>query len=174
MAFYCQNMCEIALELADTDPLYQEFCLKFVEHFLWIAAAINRPDQDGLWDEEDGFYYDLLRLPDGSSARLKVRSVVGLLPMCATTVIEPSQREKVTLAMQALQQRLNHMPQLLETIHPTGPGHFGVNQRGIMALVNPERLRRILAKMLDENEFLSPYGIRALSRYHLKHPYKLN
>jgi hypothetical protein len=174
MAFYCQNMCEIALELVDTDPLYQEFCLKFVEHFLWIASAINRPDQDGLWDEEDGFYYDLLRLPDGTSARLKVRSVVGLLPMCATTVVEPSQRDKIALTLQALQQRLKHMPQLLETIHPTGPGHYGVKQRGIMALVNPERLRRMLAKMLDENEFLSSYGIRALSRYHLEHPYKLH
>jgi hypothetical protein len=174
MAFYCQNMCEIAVELADADPVYQEFCLKFVEHFLWIAAAINRPGQDGLWDEEDGFYYDLLRLPDGTSARLKVRSVVGLLPMCATTVTEVGQREKVTVAMQALRQRLTHMPQLLETIHPTGPGHYGVNQRGILALVNPERLRRMLAKMLDENEFLSPYGIRALSRFHLEHPYKLS
>jgi mannosylglycerate hydrolase MGH1-like protein len=167
-------MCEIAVELADTDPLYQEFCLKFVEHFLWIAAAINRPGQDGLWDEEDGFYYDLLRLPDGTSTRLKVRSVVGLLPMCATTVVEASQRDRIGLTLQALQQRLTHMPELLETIHPTGPGHLGVNQRGIMALVNPERLRRMLAKMLDENEFLSPYGIRALSRYHLEHPYKLN
>lgn len=174
MAFYCQNMCEIALELVDSDPLYQEFCLKFVEHFLWIASGINRPGQDGLWDEEDGFYYDLLRLPDGTSARLKVRSVVGLLPMCATTVVEAHQRDKIALTLQALRQRLNHMPQLLETIHPTGPGHYGVNQRGIMALVNPDRLRRLLAKMLDENEFLSSYGIRALSRYHLEHPYKLH
>jgi Mannosylglycerate hydrolase MGH1-like glycoside hydrolase domain len=174
MALYCQNMCEIAVELADADPVYQEFCLKFIEHFLWIAAAINRPGGEGLWDEEDGFYYDLLRLPDGSSARLKIRSIVGLLPMCATTVVEAGQREKVTRAMQSLRERLNHMPQLLDTIHPTGPGHFGVNQRGIMALVNPERLRRMLAKMLDENEFLAPYGIRALSRFHLEHPYKMS
>jgi hypothetical protein len=172
MALFCQNMAEIAVELAATDPSFDEFALKFVEHFLWIAAAINKPGEDGLWDEEDGFYYDLLRLPDGTSTRLKVRSMVGLLPICATTVTEKSQREIVSNATaQIFQERLKRMPHLLSTIHPTGPGHLGVNERGIMALVNPERLRRILAKMLDENEFLSPYGIRALSRYHLENPY---
>jgi hypothetical protein len=174
MALYCQNMCEIAMELAGADPAFDDFCLKFSEHFLWIAAAINGTGEDGLWDEEDGFYYDSLRLPDGSSARLKVRSMVGLLPLCATTVVEEYQRESVTRTLQALGERVKHMPQLLATIHPTGAGHFGVKQRGIMALVNPERLRRILAKMLDENEFLAPYGIRALSRFHLEHPYLLS
>ena len=171
MALFCQNMTEIAVELATNDPAYEEFAFKFVEHFLWIAAAINKAGDDGLWDEEDGFYYDLLRLPDGSSTRLKVRSMVGLLPLCATTVVEKFQRDAVGGATQFFRERLKRMPQLLSTIHPTGPGHFGVNQRGIMALVSPERLRRILARMLDENEFLSPYGIRALSRYHLDHPY---
>ena len=98
--------------------------------------------------------------------------MVGLLPLCATTIIEKSQREIVANATaRFFQERLKRMPYLLSTIHPTGPGHLGVNDRGIMALVNPERLRRILARMLDENEFLSPYGIRALSRYHLEHPY---
>ena len=124
-----------------------------------------------MWDEEDGFYYDLLRLPDGSATRLKVRSMVGLLPLCATTVIEKWQRETVPRAMAGLMKRLRRMPELKETIHPTGPGHFGVAERGIMALVNPERLRRILTKMLDENEFLSPYGIRSLSKFHEQHPY---
>jgi hypothetical protein len=171
MALYCQNMAEIAVELAGSDPAFEEFAFKFIEHFLWIAAAMNKPGDDGLWDEEDGFYYDLLRLPDGTSTRLKVRSMVGLLPLCATTVIEKSQRDTVINATQFFRERLAHMPELLSTIHPTGPGHFGVNQRGIMALVSPERLRRILARMLDESEFLSPYGIRALSRYHLDHPY---
>ena len=159
------------MELAAHDPTYEDMVVKFVEHFLYIAAAMNRPGQDGMWDEEDGFYYDLLRLPDGSATRLKVRSMVGLLPLCATTVIEKWQRERVPRAMAQIWERLRRMPELLETIHPTGPGHFGVADRGIMALVNPERLRRILTKMLDENEFLSPYGIRSLSKFHEQHPY---
>ncbi|HKV94314.1 MAG TPA: glucosidase, partial [Candidatus Angelobacter sp.] len=174
MALFSQNMTEIAVELTAVDPAFEEFAVKFVEHFLWIAAAINKPGDDGLWDEEDGFYYDLLRLPDGSSTRLKVRSMVGLLPLCATTVIEPFQRNTVINATQFFRERVSRMPELLSTIHPTGEGHFGVNQRGIMALVSPERLRRILARMLDENEFLSPYGIRALSRHHLDHPYVIH
>ena len=106
--------------------------------------------------------------------RLKVRSMVGLLPLCATTVIEPWQRERVPRATAAFQARMRQMPELLKSIHPTGPGHLGVAERGIMALVNPERLRRILAKMLDENEFLSPYGIRSLSKFHEQHPYVLH
>ena len=125
-----------------------------------------------MWDEEDGFYYDLLRLPDGSATRLKVRSMVGLLPLCATTVIEKWQRERVPGAMAAhpgaaapdARTRRRRM-------HPTGPGHLGVAERGILALVNPERLRRILTRMLDEDEFLSPYGIRSLSKFHEQHPY---
>ena len=145
--------------------------LKFVEHFLWIAAAMNNAGRDGMWDEEDGFFYDLLRLPDGSATRLKVRSMVGLLPLCATTVGEKWQRERVPQTAAACSARLRQMPELLESIHPTGPGHLGVAERGISALVNPERLRRVLAKMLDENEFLSPYGIRSLSSYHEQHPY---
>ena len=124
-----------------------------------------------MWDEEDGFYYDLLVLPDGSTTRLKVRSMVGLLPLCATTVIEKWQRERIPRAMAQMSERLRRMPELLNSIHPTGPGHLGVAERGIMALVNPERLRRILAKMLDENEFLGPYGIRSLSKFHQQHPY---
>jgi hypothetical protein len=124
-----------------------------------------------MWDEEDGFYYDLLRLPDGSATRLKVRSMVGLLPLCATTVIEKWQRERVPLAVAGYQARVRQMPELMDSVHPTGPGHLGVAERGIFALVNPERLRRILSKMLDENEFLSPYGIRSLSKFHAQHPY---
>jgi hypothetical protein len=138
---------------------------------LYIAAAMNKPGQEGMWDEEDGFYYDLLRLPDGSATRLKVRSMVGLLPLAATTVIEKWQRERAPRATSAAQARLDQMPELLESIHPTGPGHLGVAERGILALVNPERLRQILSKMLDENEFLSPYGIRSLSRFHERNPY---
>ena len=99
MALFSQNMLELAIELASHDPTYEDMVLKFVEHFYYIASAMNRPGQDGMWDEEDGFYYDLLRLPDGSAPRLKVRSMVGLLPLCATTVIETWQRERIPRAM---------------------------------------------------------------------------
>jgi hypothetical protein len=171
VSMFCQNMLEIAVELAAHDSLYQDMAMKFADHFLWIAHAMNQAGPDGMWDEEDGFYYDVLRLPDGSAKRLKVRSMVGLLPLCATTVIEPWQRERVPRATGILMERLQRMPELRESIHPTGPGHLGYAERGIAALVNPDRLRRILTRMLDESEFLSPYGIRALSRFHADHPY---
>lgn len=171
MALFCQNMVELAVELASQDPVYDDMVGKFLEHFLWIAAAMNRSDSEGMWDEEDGFYYDILRLPDGSARRLKVRSMVGLLPLCATTVIEKWQRERVPGAVSLNRDRLDRMPEIAKSIHPSGPGHYGVAERGIIALLNPERLRRVLSKMLDEEEFLSPYGIRALSKFHLKHPY---
>ncbi len=171
MALFTQNMCELAVELAAQDRSYEDMVVKFVEHFLYIAAAMNRPGSDGMWDEEDGFYYDLLRLPDGSATRLKVRSLVGLLPLCATSVIEEWQRERVPRAVARYRARARQMPELLQSIHPTGPGHLGVAERGIFALVNPERLRRILSRMLDEAEFLSPYGIRSISKFHERHPY---
>ncbi|MEN6615378.1 MAG: glucosidase, partial [Syntrophorhabdus sp.] len=171
MALFCQNMLELAVELAAHDRSYEDMVVKFVEHFVYIAAAMNRPGQDGMWDEDDGFYYDLLRLPDGRTMRLKVRSMVGLLPLCATTVTEKWQRDRVPGAMDLLGARARQMPDLMKSIHPTGPGHFGAYERGIFALVNPERLRRILSRMLDEDEFLSPYGIRSLSKFHAQHPY---
>jgi len=171
MALFSQNMLELAFEIALHDPTYEDMVVKFAEHFYYIAAGMNRPGQDGMWDDEDGFYYDILRLPDGSATRLKVRSMVGLLPLCAATVIEKSMRERIPGAMTKLLERVRRMPELLKTIHPTGPGHLGVAERGVLALVNPERLRRILTKMLDENEFLGPYGLRSLSRFHEQHPY---
>ena len=174
MSLFCQNMLEISVELAAHDRFYEDMAMKFADHFLWIAHAMNKLGPDGMWDEEDGFYYDVLRLPDGSATRLKVRSMVGLLPLCATSVIEPWQREQVPRVVQILTERLRRMPELFDSIHPTGPGHFGYDGRGIAALVKPERLRRILSHMLDENEFLSPYGIRSLSRYHAEHPYIFN
>ena len=171
MALFSQNMLELAAEIAFHDPSYEDMVLKFAEHFCYIAAGMNRSGHDGMWDEEDGFYYDLLRLPDGSAHRLKVRSMVGLLPLCATTITEKWQRERLPNASAQLLKRLSRIPELRESMHPTGSGSFGVADRGILAMVNPERLRRILGKMLDENEFLSDYGIRSLSKYHEQHPY---
>jgi len=106
MALFSQNMLELAIELAASDPTYEDFVFKFVEHFHYIAAAMNRPGAEGMWDEDDGFYYDILRLPDGSATRLKVRSLVGLLPLCATTVIEKWQRELIPRGMSAIAERL--------------------------------------------------------------------
>jgi hypothetical protein len=174
VSMFSQNMFEISMELAAHDKFYEDMTLKFAEHFIWIARAMNQTGPEGMWDEEDGFYYDVLRLPDGSARRLKVRSMVGLLPLCATTVIEPWQRERVPRVANILQERWQRMPELRDSIHPTGKGHLGYADRGIAALVNPDRLRRILTRMLDENEFLSPYGIRALSRYHDEHPFVVN
>ena len=171
MALFSQNMLELAFELAAHDPAYEAMVLKFAQQFIYIARGMNQPGQNGMWDEEDGFYYDLLRLPDGSATRLKVRSMVGLLPLCATTVIEKWQRERMPLVVAQFWKYLHRTPELLETMHATGPGQFGVAERGIIALLNDERLRRILTKMLDENEFLSPHGIRSLSKFHEQHPY---
>jgi hypothetical protein len=173
VALYCQNMVELSVEIAAVDPSFVDMCLKFVEHFFWIASGMNRVGPHGMWDEDDGFYYDVMRLPDGSASRLKVRSMVGLLPLCATTVIEQWQRDRVRELGNALISRLQRMPELMDSVHATGPGHRGVAGRGILALVNEVRLRRILTRMLDENEFLGEYGVRSLSRYHLEHPYSV-
>jgi hypothetical protein len=171
VCMFAQNMLEIALELTAYDPFYEDMAVKFAEHFIWIAGAMNQMGNEGMWDEEDGFYYDVLRLPDGNAKRLKVLSMVGLLPLCATTVIERWQRERMPRVMTVLQERVQRMPWLRDSIHATGKGHWGLADRDIAALVNEKRLRRILTRVLDEKEFLSPYGIRALSRYHEDHPY---
>jgi hypothetical protein len=171
VALFCNNMIEIAFEIAAHDPTYQDLASNFAIQFLLIGRAMNHVGPEGMWDEEDGFYYDVLRLPDGSATRLKVRSVVGLLPLCATTVVDKWQRERTPQLAAQMSERLRRMPELRDSIHPTGPGHLGVAERGIVSLVNPDRLRRILARMLDEREFLSPYGIRSLSRHHAENPY---
>ncbi len=171
VALFCQNMLEIAFELAAHDPTYQDLAVNYGIEFLLIARAMNTIGPEGMWDEDDGFYYDVLRLPDGRTTRLRVRSMVGLLPLCAATVVERSQREAAPRLVEQIWERIKRMPELLEAMHATGPGNFGVDERGIIGLVNEDRLRRILMRMLDENEFLSPYGIRSLSRYHAEHPY---
>jgi hypothetical protein len=170
MALFCQNMLEIAAQLALERPAYLEMCVKFLEHFLWIASAMVHAGEDnGMWDEEDGFFYDVLRLPDGSSQRLKVRSIVGLLPLCAVTVLEGELRAKYPETVQSLRRLMSARPELTAFIHdPAKPGCSG---RIMAAVLNETKLRRVLTKMLDENEFLSPYGIRSVSRYHEKHPY---
>ncbi len=171
MAMFCQNMLGIAIELAAHDPAYDDLAYKFAEHFLWIGSALNKGGNDGMWDEVDGFYYDVLRLPDGSAHRLKVRSLVGLLPLCATTVIEAEQRDRVPSLGRAFRLRTTLMPELLRGIHPAGPEHRGAKGRTMVAVVDSARLRRILSRLLDEEEFLSPHGIRSVSRFHDAHPY---
>ncbi len=170
MALFCQNMLEIAVQLAMEKPAYAEMCRKFVEHFLWIAAALVHGGGDvGMWDEEDGFFYDVLRLPDGSAQRLKVRSMVGLLPLCAVTVFEGELVEKYPELGEELRRFLAARPELGAFIHD--PVKVGCGGRRLASVLNETKLRRVLARMLDENEFFSPYGIRALSRYHAEHPY---
>jgi hypothetical protein len=171
MAFFCQNMLEICVELAGESDVFDRLAVKYADHFFWIASAMNGVGSNGMWDEEDGFYYDVLRLPDGRSQRLKVRSLVGLLPLCASTIIEPWQRARMPGMAAHVKQRFERAPQLRSSMHPLDARGHG--DRGMVALVTPERLRRILARMLDEDEFLSPYGIRSVSRYHRDHPYVL-
>ena len=144
--------------------------VKFVEHFLWIASAMTHLGQDtGMWDEEDGFFYDVLRLPDGRAQRLKVRSMVGLLPLCAATVFDGKALALYPELQERLRWFLEARPEIRAAIHD--PAKIGVAGRRLASILNEARLRRVLAVMLDENEFLSPFGIRSLSRYHADHPY---
>jgi hypothetical protein len=170
MALFCQNMLEIASELVMTDPDYGDMALKFVEHFLWIASSMGHlGGETGMWDEEDGFYYDVLRLPNGQAQRLKVRSMVGLLPLCATTVFEPGTLTKFPELGERLRWFLAARPELCAGIHD--PTKQGVAGRRLASILDESRLRKVLTKMLDEREFLSDYGIRSLSRYHAEHPF---
>jgi hypothetical protein len=171
MALFSQNMLELALALLDQDETYEEFVLKFVEHFFWIAAAVDPVGEhpDEMWDEEDGFFYDVLRLPDGTGMRIKVRSLVGLLPLCATTVIEADVIDRYPQIAGHVGAFLQRNQDLLVNIaNPLVPGVHG---RRLLSLVNEDKLRRILARMLDEERFLGPHGIRSISRSHLEHPY---
>jgi hypothetical protein len=173
MALFCQNMLEIAAELALTDRDYSDMALKFCEHFLWIASSMGHlGGETGMWDEEDGFYYDVLRLPDGRAQRLKVRSMVGLLPLCAATTFDGVVLELYPEVAERLRWFLDSRPELCAAIHdPRRPSPSG---RRLASILNEDKLRRVLSRMLDENEFLSPYGIRSLSRYHEQHPYVMH
>jgi len=170
MALFCQNMLEIAAELTLESPAYADMCVKFFEHFLWIAASLVHDGEDaGMWDEEDGFFYDVLRLPSGQADRLKVRSMVGLLPFCAVTVFEGRLSEEYPQIVPRVRRFLEARPELTSFIHsPTERGEHG---RQLASVLDERKLRRVLATMLDEREFLSPYGIRSVSKYHAANPY---
>ncbi len=171
MGLFSQNMLEIALELAYHDRVYEDLACKFLEHFLWISSAMSRmgKNQETMWDEGDGFFYDLLKLPDGRSVRLKVRSVVGLLPLCATTVYDGAIKERLPRFAAKAQWFAQHHPQLLENVRR--PGVPGAKGRYMLALLDDDKVRRVLRIMLDENEFFSDYGIRSISRVHQDQPY---
>jgi hypothetical protein len=171
MIFFSQQMLRIAAELAIHDPMYEEFVSKFFDHTMWIAGAMDHlgREHEKMWDDEDGFFYDVLRLPGGEAMRLKVRSLVGLLPLAAVAVFEQDMVEKLPNFRQHAVDFLKHHPELAANLHmPATPGLAG---RRLLSVVNEQKLRRILSRMLDENEFFGPHGIRALSRYHLDHPF---
>jgi hypothetical protein len=172
MAFFCQSMVEIAAELTMHRPVYADMAVKFTQHFLWISTALmHGGDGVGMWDEEDGFFYDVLRVPGAKGERLKVRSMVGLLPLCAVTVFEGRTLEAHKEIAERLWRFLDSRSELRSFIHD--PAKAGQQGRRLGSVLNEERLRRVLTRMLDEKEFLGPYGIRALSRYHEEHPYRL-
>ena len=176
MAFYCQNMIEIALILADHDPVYEEVAFRFVEHFVWITYAMDRIGEghDEMWDGADGFFYDVLRLPNGDAMRLKVRSMIGLLPLCASSVFEPGIAARHPRLLKLIDLFRKRHGELLKHISPADGSFVGYAQRRLLSVCNKEKIEKILAVMLDENEFLGPFGIRSLSRYHLDHPFQFN
>jgi hypothetical protein len=173
MAFFSQNMLEISMALAQHDPAYESFILKFVHHWFQIAMAMDplgeHPDE--MWDEEDGFFYDVLRLPDGSGRRIEVRSLVGLLPLCATSVLPAEILERFPAVRVQVQHYLDRNGDLLSGI--ADPRRPGVDGRHLLALVDETKLRRILGKMLDEDRFLGAHGIRSVSKWHEENPYTL-
>ena len=174
MAMYCLNLMAIALELARDEPAYEDVASKFWEHFLFIANAMNHigGDGEGMWDEADGFYYDVIRMPHGRFMPLKVRSIVGLIPLFAVETLEPRVLERMSGFRRRMDWFIEHRPDLTHNVASmTVPGK---GERKLLSLVDPDQLRRILARMLDEDEFLSEYGIRSLSRVHRDHPYELS
>jgi hypothetical protein len=173
MAMYTLNLLAIALELASEEPEYEDVASKFWEHFVHIAYAINHRGNDGigLWDETDGFFYDVLKFPGGRKFPMRVRSMVGLIPLFAVETLEPELLDRLPGFKRRLEWFVDNRPDLLGNM--AGMGRRGVDERRLLSIANPEQLRRILRVMLDESEFLSPHGIRGLSQYHREHPYTL-
>jgi len=176
MAFYCQCMLEMALILTEYDAMYEEVAFKFLQHFMWISYAMDRigEHRDEMWDEQDGFYYDLLRLPNGDATRLKVRSMVGLLPLCASTIFEGDMVSRHPKLMELIALFNKRHPELITQASPTDEGFIGHNGRRLLSILNKKKLQRVLGYMLDENEFLGPYGIRSLSKFHQNNPFKFH
>lgn len=166
MAMYTLNLLAMALELARENPAYEDVASKFWEHFLHIAHAMNTL---GLWDENDGFYYDLLHVPGGTHLPLKVRSIVGLIPLFAVETFDPELLDRLPDFKRRLEWFIDHRPDLTQDLACMRTS--GQEGRRLLAVVDPGRLRRVLKLLLDEREFLSPYGIRSLSQYHRGHPY---
>jgi hypothetical protein len=173
MGMYCLNMLAIALELAKEDRAYEDIASKFFEHFVYIAHAMNNFGSGGhsLWDDEDGFYYDVLHLPDEGDHFLKIRSMVGLIPLFAVETLEPEALDRLPGFKRRMQWFIDNHPDVPEHIDMTQRSATGV--RLLLSLVSKAKLPRVLSRMLDETEFLSPYGVRALSRFHKDHPYVL-
>jgi hypothetical protein len=173
MAFYCLCMLEIALILTDYDPMYEDIAFRFLEHFVWITYAMDRigVNRDEMWDTAEGFFYDLLHFPNGDATRLKIRSMVGLLPLCAATVFEKGAFMHHPRVMELMQLFRKRHPEVVKQVAVTDSGFVGYAERRLTTVCNEEKLKRILTYMLDEKEFLSPYGLRSLSKYHLHHPF---
>jgi hypothetical protein len=171
MAFYSLGMLEIAIELALHDPSYQSMASKFFEQYLWIAAAMDDADDPGrsLWDDEDGFFYDVLARPDGGTEKLKVRSLVGLLPLAACVVLRPEDVRQLPDFMARVQWLRVHRPQL--AAHFPALAEPGIADRRLLSVLDERKLRLLLTRMLDEEEFLGDHGIRSVSRYHREHPF---
>jgi hypothetical protein len=171
MAMYALDMMRIALELSKENPVYQDMASKFFEHFLYIAEAMTgaRTTGENMWDEEDGFYYDVLNTDDKKPQRLKVRSMVGLVPLFAVEVLDEEMMQEMPDFVKRMNWFLENRPKLAELVsHWDEPG---VGKRHLLSLLRGHRMKLLLHRMLDEAEFLSPYGVRSLSRYHLENPY---
>jgi len=174
MAMYCLNMLAIALELAAEDDTYEDVASKFWEHFIFIADAMNELGSDGisLWNDEDGFYYDVLHMHGEGSSPLKVRSMVGLIPLFAVGTVEPEMLEKLPAFKERMYWFIENRPDLTDNVSCMRTP--GMGERRLLAVAFRERLEKVLKVMLDENEFLSKFGIRALSKFHKDNPYVLH